>query len=60
MRDYSFKHPLMEVVELKGERFIQLTGRNRMSQLYLKQVIEYSVLGHRYNELEVESLGNKD
>lgn len=60
MRDYSFKHPLMEVVELKGERFIQLTGRNRMSQLYLKQVIEYSVLGHRYNELEVESLGNQE
>ena len=60
MKNYSFKHPLMERVDHRGENFIQLTGCNRKAQVYLKQVLEFSVLGHRYNELEAESLGNQE
>lgn len=61
MINYYFRHPLIKPIEFSSaDNFIQITGQNKKVQLYLKQIIEWSVLGHRYTELQIESLLNQE
>ena len=60
MINYYFRHPLIKPIEFSSaDNFIQITGQNKKVQLYLKQISEWSVLGHRYTELQIESLLNQ-
>lgn len=50
----------MKAIEFKTSNFTQITGQNKRTQLFLKQVIEWCVTGHRYTEMEIESLWNQE
>lgn len=60
MKDSLFFHPLMKPVYYRHHSFLQVTGLNLKVQYYIQQVIEWSVLGHRYTEKQIEDLNQEE
>lgn len=60
MKDSVFFHPLIKPVKYRHRSFLQITGLNLKVKYYIQQVIEWSVLGHRYTEKQIEDLNQEE
>lgn len=60
MKDSLFFHPLMKPIKYHHKLFLQITGLDLKTQFLIQQVIEWSILGHRYSEKQIEDLNQEE
>lgn len=56
MKDSKFFHPLINPIEYDYKSFLQITGLNFRMHDLIEQLIEWTTMGHRYNERQIGDL----
>ena len=60
MKDSMFSHPLMKPIKYRHKGFLQITGLDLKAHYFIEQLIEWTTLGHRYTEKQIEDLNQEE